>query len=91
MKQIVFGAVALIYSAASMAGVFNAAFEEGNPDLYSGVDDSNNLPAMQAKADDSYGSQQLSDAVDEHLNTGQKGSNDGYGSILIDIGHPLDW
>ena len=84
------GAIAALMS--SLAGVFNAPFEEGNPDLYSGVSESSRLPtAIQPGIGDAYGSMLLPGGLSERPHVHQKGTNDGYGSILIDIGHDIDW
>jgi hypothetical protein len=92
MKQIILASTALMFSSTLIAGVFDAPFEVGNPDLYSGTSDSSKLPtAVQPGIGDAYASQLLPGGVVKRPHVHKKGANDGYGSILIDVGHDIDW
>ena len=91
MNKIVLS-VALLLSSSAFAGTFNSSFEADNPDLYSGNADSRQLStAVQPGIGDAYGSVLLSGGITDSRHVAQKGTNDGYGNILIDIGHNLDW
>lgn len=72
----------------------------GNPDLYSGIASSQSLPtAVQGGDHDFYASGTddfyatiLNDVGIRHCPTvAQVGSNDDFGSSLLDIGHDISW
>jgi hypothetical protein len=91
MKKLLVTA-AMILSANLYADPFDVT--GNNPDLYDGFDDSTQLPtAVQPGIGDSYASSILHSgggyAETKHISQG--GLDEGYGSILIDVGVPLYW
>ncbi|MEW8627517.1 MAG: hypothetical protein AB2551_17350 [Candidatus Thiodiazotropha sp.] len=90
MKKIVLTA-AMILSTNLYAGAFDVTGQ--NPDLYAGTADSTQLAtAVQPGIGDSYGSSILhSGGYAETRHTVQNGLDEGYGSILIDVGAPVNW
>jgi hypothetical protein len=76
--------------------IYASAFDVtgNNPDLYDGFSDSTSLPtAIQPGIGDSYGSSILNSGKGyaKTTDTIQGGLDEGYGSILIDVGVPLYW
>ncbi len=63
------------------------------PDLYDGYSGSRTFPtAIQPGSGDNYASPILfSSGIVESVHLAQQGSDDAYGSVLLDIGHPIDW
>ncbi|KRT56240.1 hypothetical protein [endosymbiont of Ridgeia piscesae] len=92
MKTLTFTA-AMILSTGLSAGQFNSPFEVGNPDLYHGVDASSQLStAVQPGIGDSYAYPWLGNGGFSDTETVvQRGTNEGYGSHLLDLGHEIDW
>ena len=90
MKKIVLTA-AMILSTNLYASAFDVTGQ--NPDLYAGTADSTKLAtAVQPGVGDSYASSILhSGGYAESHHIVQKGIDEGYGSILIDVGTPLNW
>ena len=90
MKKLIFG-IAFLASTQLSADVFTQVFD-GNPDLYDGYADAQDLPtAVQPGVGDAYGSVLLPGGYADSPTAERQGTHDGYGSILIDIGHNLDW
>jgi hypothetical protein len=91
MKKVII-AVAMMISSNIYASAFDVT--GNNPDLYDGLSDSTSLPtAIQPGVGDSYGSSILNSGkgyakTDDKI---QGGLDEGYGSILIDVGVPLYW
>ena len=86
MKKIIAMSTALL-----LVGGAYAAGE--NQDLYSGNSDSKKFStAVQPGVGDQYGSVLfINEKPDGTPNEAQSGSNDGYGSVLRDMGHNIDW
>jgi hypothetical protein len=82
----------MILSTSLSAAAFDNKVFNGSPDLYEGLADSSSLPtAVQPGVGDSYASVLYSGGIADSPTTEHKGTNDAYGSILLDIGHNLDW
>ena len=92
-------ALMMLGMASAHSHEFYAVFGD-NPDLYSGITSSQSLPtASQAGAHDLYASG--TNKIDASIRTdvgitdcpvvAQVGGNDGYGSILLDVGHDISW
>ncbi|MES9939323.1 MAG: hypothetical protein ABW104_13375 [Candidatus Thiodiazotropha sp. 6PLUC2] len=91
MKKIMLAA-AMILSTNLYAGAFDVT--GNNPDLYDGLADSSSQPtAIQPGIGDSYGSSILHSGKGYARSVAkpQGGMDEGYGSILIDVGVPLYW
>ena len=82
---------AMILSTSLYASPFDVTGQ--NHDLYDGFPGSTKLPtAIQPGIGDSYGSSILhSGGYADTRHTPQKGLDEGYGSILLDVGVPLNW
>ena len=82
---------AMIMSTNLYASAFDVT--GNNHDLYAGYSGSTSLPtAVQPGIGDSYGSSILySGGYADTRHTPQKGVDEGYGSILIDVGAPVNW
>jgi hypothetical protein len=82
---------AMIFSTSLYASTFDVTGQ--NPDLYDGFSDSTKLAtALQPGIGDSYGSSILhTGGYANTVHTSQSGLDEGYGSILIDVGVPLYW
>jgi hypothetical protein len=91
MKKLLITTAAMILSTNLYADPFDVT--GNNPDLYDGFTDSTQLPtAVQPGIGDSYASSILHSggyAKTKHISQG--GVDEGYGSILIDVGVPLYW
>ncbi len=89
MKTII-ATAAMLLSASAFAGPFAVTQD---PDQYDGHADSTTFAtAIQPGIGDNYGSSFLfkSGFVNSaHLS--RQGSNDAYGSSILDLGHPIDW
>ena len=92
-------ALMMLGMASAHSHEFYAAFG-GNPDLYSGIASSQSLPtAFQMGAHDFYASGTndfyatiLTDVGIRHFPVvAQVGSNDDFGSSLLDVGHDISW
>jgi len=64
-----------------------------NPDLYEGFSDSHVFPTV---AQSGYGENYASSALyksgfTKNCKVANLGSDDAYGSVLLDIGHPINW
>ncbi|MCU7920648.1 MAG: hypothetical protein KZQ88_12870 [Candidatus Thiodiazotropha sp. (ex Dulcina madagascariensis)] len=90
MKKIIITA-AMILSTNLYASAFDVTGQ--NHDLYAGLPDSTQLPtAVQPGIGDSYGSSILhSGGYADSRHTVQNGIDEGYGSILIDVGAKVNW
>jgi hypothetical protein len=85
-------AAAMLLSANLHASAFDVTGK--NHDLYDGFPDSTSLPtAIQPGIGDSYGSSILNSGKGyaKSVETRHGGLDEGYGSILIDVGVPLYW
>jgi hypothetical protein len=83
---------AMILSTNLYASAFDVTGE--NHDLYDGYPDSKQLPtAVQPGIGDNYGSSILHSGKGyaQSVAKAQGGLDEGYGSILIDVGVPLYW
>jgi hypothetical protein len=82
---------AMILSTNLYASAFDVTGQ--NPDLYDGYADSTRLAtAVQPGIGDSYASSILhSGGYAQTTHKVQGGLDEGYGSILIDVGTPLNW
>ncbi|MCG7897729.1 MAG: hypothetical protein JAY85_04640 [Candidatus Thiodiazotropha weberae] len=90
MNKIILTA-AMILSTNLYAGAFDVTGQ--NPDLYEGTAESTQLAtAVQPGIGDSYGSSILhTGGYADTRHTTQNGVDEGYGSILIDVGAPVNW
>ncbi|MES9940851.1 MAG: hypothetical protein ABW104_02730 [Candidatus Thiodiazotropha sp. 6PLUC2] len=90
MKTLIITA-AMILSSNLYAGGFDVTGQ--NPDLYDGHVNSTRLAtAVQPGIGDSYGNSILhSGGYAKTSHRVQGGVDEGYGSILIDVGTPLNW
>ena len=90
MKKMIITA-AMILSSNLYASPFDVTGQ--NPDLYAGLPDSTQLPtAVQPGIGDSYASSILhSGGYADTQHRAQKGIDEGYGSILLDVGVDLNW
>jgi hypothetical protein len=91
MKALTFTA-ALLLSGNLYAGIYSGFGDVGNSDIYRGNDDSSSLPtAVQPGIGDSYGSAVLKSGFADRARSDNHGTNDGYGNVLLDVGHNIDW
>jgi hypothetical protein len=91
MKAITLTA-ALLLSGNLYAGIYSGFGDVGNSDIYRGNEDSSSLPtAVQPGIGDSYGSAVLKSGFADRASSASHGSNDAYGSVLLDVGHNVDW
>ena len=79
--------------AISTALLLTGSVYAGNDDQYSGHSESKKFAtAVQPGVGDQYGSVVFgSDNPAGERTKVQRGSNEGYGSILLDLGHNIDW
>jgi hypothetical protein len=83
---------ALLLSGNLYAGIYSGFGDVGNSDIYRGNEDSSSLPtAVQPGIGDSYGSAVLKSGFADRASSDSNGSNDAYGSVLLDVGHSIDW
>jgi hypothetical protein len=91
MKALTFTA-ALLLSGNLYAGIYGGFGDVGNADIYRGSDDSRSLhTAVQPGIGDSYGSAVLKGGFSDRARSDSHGTNDAYGSVLLDVGHNIDW
>jgi hypothetical protein len=87
----------------AMAGAHSHEFYSvfgGNPDLYSGITSSQSLPVAAQTGDHDFYASGTNDFYASILNdvgithcpvVAQVGSNDDFGSSLLDVGHDISW
>ncbi|MBL3589968.1 MAG: hypothetical protein JMN24_09275 [gamma proteobacterium endosymbiont of Lamellibrachia anaximandri] len=93
MKKIAFTAALLLSANLYAGGSSEFAYNgyDGNPDLFVGSSGSTSLPtAVQPGIGDAYGDVRLG-GVNNSGHVGQRGSNEAYGSTILDQGHSIDW
>jgi hypothetical protein len=91
MKTIAFS-TALLVSGGVFAGTLSSHLEEDYSHLFTGVETSRGMPtAVQPGIGDSHDAGLFSSASQATDRVGRQGSHDAYGSILIDLGHNIDW
>ena len=91
MKTITF-TIALLLSGNLYAGIYSGFGDVSNSDLYRGNDDSSMVPtAVQPGIGDSRGSAILKGGFADRVSSKNLGTNDAYGSALLDAGHTIDW
>ncbi|MCG8015951.1 MAG: hypothetical protein JAY97_07030 [Candidatus Thiodiazotropha sp. 'RUGA'] len=91
MNKIVLTAAAMILSSNLYAGAFDVTGQ--NHDLYDGTAESTQLAtAVQPGIGDSYANSILhAGGYADTRHVAQNGVDEGYGSILIDVGAPINW
>ncbi len=84
---------ALLLSGNLYAGIYGGFGDVGNNDLYRGSNASSMVPtAVQPGIGDNYGSAFLSkDGFIDRTPVRNQGTNDAYGSVLLDVGHDINW
>jgi hypothetical protein len=89
MKTVI-AAAAMLLSTSLYAGPFAVTQD---PDQYDGYAGSKTFPtAVQPGIGDNWGSSFLyRTGFNKSQQVDNLGSNDAYGSVILDVGHPIDW
>jgi hypothetical protein len=88
--KIVIAAAAMLLSTSLYAGPFAVTQD---PDQYDGYEGSKTFPtAVQPGIGDNWGSSFLyKTGFNKSQHVDNLGSNDAYGSVILDVGHSIDW
>ena len=92
MKKVILS-IAMILFTTSIYAKDPFDVTDDNPDLYDGLPDSRIFPTLaQSDVGDNYASSALyRTGVAQHLRSANLGSDDAYGSVVLDVGHPINW